>query len=104
MAYSGVHHHRNIKRVGHGGSSDRKEDLSDRAAGCSTSARTHHSSKGDFGELGHVAPLPPLLSCKSFVQECKHLGDVELDILQIEVLKVVLLHLQEIVQLEIKLQ
>lgn len=48
--------------------------------------------------------LPPLLSCKSFVEERKHLGHIELDVLQIKVFEVVFLHLQEIVKLEIKLE
>lgn len=69
------------------------------------SVRAHHSSKGGGGWKSHgKMHLPSLLSCKSFVEERKHLGDIELDIFQIEVFKVVFLHLQEIVKLEIKLE
>lgn len=49
-------------------------------------------------------PLPPLLSCKSFVQECQNLGDVELNILKVKILEIVFLHLQEIIELQIKFQ
>lgn len=51
-----------------------------------------------------VDGLPPLLSCKSLVQKGKHFGDVELDIFEIKLILVVLLHLQQIVQLKIELQ
>lgn len=53
---------------------------------------------------GAVARLPTLLSCESLVQEGKDLGDVELDILQIQIILIVLLHLEQIVQLEVKLK
>lgn len=48
--------------------------------------------------------LPPLLACKSFVQKGEHLGDIELDVFQVKVLQVVLLHLEKVVKLEVKLQ
>lgn len=48
--------------------------------------------------------LPPLLSCKSFVKKRKHLGDIELDVFQVKVFEVVLLHFQQIIELEIKLE
>ena len=40
-----------------------------------------------------LSPLPALLPRESLVQERKDLGDVELDVFQVEVILVVLLHL-----------
>ena len=48
--------------------------------------------------------LPTLLPCESFVQQRQHLGDVELDILEIEILEVILLHLQQVIEFQVQLQ
>jgi hypothetical protein len=48
--------------------------------------------------------LSALLSGKPLVQQRQHLGHVELDVFQVEIFLVVLLHLQQIVQFEIQLQ
>ncbi len=48
--------------------------------------------------------LPSLLPSKSLVKKREHLGNVELDIFQVQVVLVVLLHLQKIVELEIQLE
>jgi hypothetical protein len=41
--------------------------------------------------------LPALLPCEPLVEQDKHLGDVELDVFQIKVFLVVLLHLEQVV-------
>lgn len=48
--------------------------------------------------------LPTLLARKALVEEGKHLGDIELNVFQVKVLQVVLLHLEKVVQFEVKLQ
>lgn len=48
--------------------------------------------------------LPALLASEALIQEHEHLGNVELDVLQIQVFLVVLLHLQQIVQLQVQLE
>lgn len=48
--------------------------------------------------------LPPLLPCEPLVQQRKHFRDVELDVLQVKVFLVVLLHLEQVVQFEVKLK
>ena len=48
--------------------------------------------------------LPPLLPCKSLVQQRQHLGHVEPDVLQIEVVLPLALHLEQVVELEIQLE
>lgn len=50
------------------------------------------------------ANLPSLLPCKSLVEEDQDFGHVELYVLEVEIFLVVLLHLQKIVQLQIKLE
>jgi hypothetical protein len=50
------------------------------------------------------ARLPPLLSREAFVEQSEDFWDVELDIFQVQVFLVVLLHLEEIVEFEIKLE
>lgn len=50
------------------------------------------------------AGLPPLLPGKALVEQRKDLGDVELDIFQVKVVLVVLLHLEQIVELEVELE
>ncbi len=51
-----------------------------------------------------MACLPPFLPRKALVEQCQDLGNVELDVFQIQVVLVVLLHLQEVVELEIELE
>lgn len=46
---------------------------------------------------------PTALACKSLVEQGKHLGHVELDVLEIEVFLVVLLHFEQIVELQVEL-
>lgn len=48
--------------------------------------------------------LPALLPCKPLIKKREHSRNVKLDILEIEIFKVVLLHLQQIVKLEVQLQ
>lgn len=48
--------------------------------------------------------LPSLLSSKTLVEQGKNFGDVELDVLQIKVILAVLLHLEQVIELEVKLQ
>lgn len=48
--------------------------------------------------------LPPLLPREPLVEQREYLGYVELHVLKIEVVLVVLLHLQQIVKLEIQLE
>jgi hypothetical protein len=48
--------------------------------------------------------LPSLLSCEALVEEDEDFRDIELDVLEIKVFLVVLLHLEQIVELEIQLQ
>lgn len=48
--------------------------------------------------------LPPLFPRKSLVQEGEDFWYVELDILQIKFLLAVFLHLEQVIELEVKLQ
>lgn len=48
--------------------------------------------------------LPSLLPREPLVEECEYFRHVELDIFKIKVVLVVLLHLKQIVKLEVKLQ
>lgn len=48
--------------------------------------------------------LPVLLPCKSLVEQGQDFWHIELNVFKIQFIMVVLLHFQEIVQLEIKLQ
>ena len=48
--------------------------------------------------------LPALLPCEAFVQQCQHLGDVELDVFEIQIVLVILLHLEQVVELQIELE
>ncbi len=48
--------------------------------------------------------LPPLLPRKPLVKQRQHLGHVELHVLEVEVVLVVLLHLEQVVQLEVQLE
>jgi hypothetical protein len=43
------------------------------------------------------ALLPAFLASEALVEEVEHLGDVELDVLEVQILLIVLLHLEEIV-------
>lgn len=47
---------------------------------------------------------PSLLASKSLVEQCEHFGDIELHVFEIELILVVLLHLQQVVEFEVKLQ
>jgi hypothetical protein len=49
-----------------------------------------------------VHRLPALLPSESLVEKSKNLGNVELDILQVKVILVVLLHLKQIIQFQIQ--
>lgn len=46
--------------------------------------------------------LPALLPREALVQQCQHLWHVELDIFQVKVILIVLLHLKQIIKLEIQ--
>ncbi len=48
--------------------------------------------------------LPPFFPCKPLIEQRKDLGNVEMDIFQIQGLLVILLHFQQIVKLEIQLE
>jgi hypothetical protein len=48
--------------------------------------------------------LPSLLPREALIQQHQHLTDIKLDILEIQILLVVFLHLQQIIKLEIKLE
>lgn len=48
--------------------------------------------------------LPSLLSGKTFIEQGKYFGDVELDIFQIEVVLAVFLHFEQIIKLQVKFQ
>lgn len=48
--------------------------------------------------------LPPLLSSEPLVEQGQDLGDVELDIFEIEGLLVVLLHFEQIIELEVEFE
>jgi hypothetical protein len=48
-----------------------------------------------------MSSLPALLSRKSLVEENEHFGDIELNILQVQIFLVILLHLQQVVKLQI---
>lgn len=48
--------------------------------------------------------LPSLLPREPLVEQCEYFRHVELDIFEIKVVLVVLLHLKQIVKLEVKLQ
>lgn len=48
--------------------------------------------------------LPSLLSCEALVQEDEHLAHVELYVFEIKVLLVVLLHFEQVVQLEVQFE
>lgn len=48
--------------------------------------------------------LPPLLPGKPFVQQYKDFRHVELDVFQVQVFLIVLLHLEQVVELEVQLK
>jgi hypothetical protein len=56
----------------------------------------HSSLRSDDGT---AASLPSLLSGEALIQEREDLGDVELDVFEVEFLLAVFLHLEEIVEL-----
>lgn len=47
---------------------------------------------------------PPLFAGKPFVEQVEHFGNVELDVFEVKVLLVVLLHLEKIVEFQVKLE
>jgi hypothetical protein len=51
-----------------------------------------------------VVFLPALLARETLIQESKHLGNIELNVLEIELVLVVFLHLEEIIKLKIKFE
>lgn len=51
-----------------------------------------------------LSRLPPLFSSKPLVQQSEHLGNIELNVFEIELILVVLLHLEQVIQLKVKLQ
>lgn len=51
-----------------------------------------------------MSRLPPLLAGKALVEQREHLGNVELDVFQVEVVLAVFLHLEEVVQLEVEFE
>lgn len=48
--------------------------------------------------------LPALLPREPLVQQCEDLGDVELNVLQIQIVLAVFLHFEQIVQLQIQFE
>ena len=48
--------------------------------------------------------LPALLASETLIQQSQHLRHVELDVFEVEIVLVILLHLQQIIQLEIQLK
>ena len=55
-----------------------------------------------WGRLGVRSPA--LLSGEALVEKVEHLGDVELDVFQIQILLVVFLHFEKIIQFEVELE
>lgn len=47
---------------------------------------------------------PPLLPSKSLVEQCKNFGNIELNVFQVQFVLVVLLHLEQVVKLEVEFQ
>ena len=70
---------------------------------CSVSSIIRNFRGGKLGSC-ETCTLPPLLARKALVEEGKHLGDIELNIFQVKILQVVLLHLEKVVEFEVKLQ
>lgn len=48
--------------------------------------------------------LPPLLSREALVEQSEHLGHVELDVFKVELVLAVLLHLEQVVELEVEFE
>lgn len=48
--------------------------------------------------------LPPFLSCEALIKKSENFWYIELDIFQVEIFLIVLLHFKQIVKLEVKLQ
>jgi hypothetical protein len=65
-----------------------------------TSLLTNEKEKKNKEQQG----LPPFLARKAFVEKREHLGDVELHVLKIEILLIVFLHLQQIVEFQVKFE
>ena len=51
-----------------------------------------------------MSDLPAFFPCESFVQKSKDFCDIELNIFKVKIVLVVLLHLKEVVKLQIKLK
>jgi hypothetical protein len=45
---------------------------------------------------------PPLLPCEAFVEKSQDFRDIELDILEIKIFLIVLLHFKQIIELQVK--
>ena len=54
--------------------------------------------------IGERRGLPAFLAGEALVEEVQDLGHVELDVLEVEVLLVILLHLEQVVELEIEFE
>ena len=48
--------------------------------------------------------LPALLSSEALVEQSQHLWHVELDVFKVQVILVVLLHLKQVIQLEVQFE
>jgi hypothetical protein len=48
--------------------------------------------------------LPPLLPSKSLVEQRKDFGDVKLNVFEIQLVLVILLHLKQIIELEVEFE
>lgn len=57
-----------------------------------------------FLELNTLLVSPTLFASKAFVEERQYFGYVELDILKIQFILIVFLHLEQIIEFEIELQ
>lgn len=59
---------------------------------------------GGCGMVGRHTALPSLLPSKSLVEQGKNLGNIELNVFQVQFVLVVLLHLEQVVELEVEFQ
>jgi hypothetical protein len=49
-----------------------------------------------------MAILPPFLSREAFIQKSQNLWYIELDVFEIKIFLVILLHLEQIIELQVK--
>ena len=59
--------------------------------------------ENDFRPAVVKRSLPPLLPREPLVKQREDLGDVELHVLQVQIVLVVLLHLEQVVEFEVEL-